>query len=104
MFATICKKNLPPEWTLQQDNMPCHKTKKLKNLFQKNFVTVKDWPAQSPNLNLLENLWDIIKAQIKKDKPQKLDDLRKKKILEQDSQRSLFETHLIYAKETQKSH
>ena len=36
------KENLPPEWTFQQDNVPCHKTKKVKNFFQKNSVTVMD--------------------------------------------------------------
>ena len=72
------KENLPPEWTFQQDSIPWHKTKKVKNFFQKNSVTVINWPAQSPDFNPLEKLWGIIKAQIKKDKSQKLDGLKKK--------------------------
>ena len=35
-----------------------------------------NWPAQSTDLNPLENLWGIIKAQIKKDKPKKLGDAK----------------------------
>ena len=63
--------------------------KKVKNLFQNNSVNMMDWPAQSPDLNPLQNLWGIIKAQIKKDKPEKLNDY----YMEQYYQRSLFETH-----------
>ena len=99
------KENLPPEWTfLQQVNAPCHETEKVKNFFQK--ILGLWWIGQpSSNLNPLENLWGIKKLQIKKNKPKKLDHLRKKNwYLKQDSQRSLFETHSIYAKETWKSH
>ena len=31
------QKNLSLEWILQQDNASCHKTKKVKNFFQKEF-------------------------------------------------------------------
>ena len=32
----------------EQSKAPCRKTKIVKNFFQKDSVTVMDWPAQSP--------------------------------------------------------
>ena len=50
----------------QQDNAPVHKLKIIGNFFQENEREVLEWPAYSPYLNLIENLWAILKQQLRK--------------------------------------
>ncbi|PKY25042.1 hypothetical protein RhiirB3_439825 [Rhizophagus irregularis] len=36
---------------------------------------ISEWPSNSPDLNLIENLWAIIKSKVEKRMPNNLDDL-----------------------------
>jgi transposase len=44
-----------------QDNAPIHKTQENMELFERSNVDVIDWPAKSPDLNPIENVWAWIK-------------------------------------------
>ena len=56
-------------WMFQDDNAPCHRAKLVKRWMQSHRVVQMNWPAQSPDLNPIENLWHRINEIIAKNKP-----------------------------------
>ena len=47
-----------------QDNAPCHTARLVKDFFTQESISVLPWPAQSPDLNPIENLWALIKRKL----------------------------------------
>ncbi len=50
----------------QQDNAPCHKAQIISDWFLEhdNEFTLLKWPPQSPYLNPIEHLWDVVEREI----------------------------------------
>ena len=72
-YCNILQEHLLPFWqTLDQDAIfvqdgaPPHRAKYTKAWLKKNKVTPMVWPAQSPDLNPIENLWQQVKMAIER--------------------------------------
>ena len=48
------------------DNAPVHRAHTVKNHKDQNEVTSIEWPAQSPDLNIIENIWLYMKRALQK--------------------------------------
>ncbi len=52
------------DFIFQQDLAPAHTAKSTKSWLNDHGVGVLDWPANSPDLNPIENLWGIVKSKM----------------------------------------
>ncbi len=64
------------DFIFQQDLAPAHTAKCTKSWFSDHGVTVLDWPANSPDLNPIENLWGIVKRKMRDTRPNNADELK----------------------------
>uniref|UniRef100_A0A9J8DIX4 SET domain-containing protein n=1 Tax=Cyprinus carpio carpio TaxID=630221 RepID=A0A9J8DIX4_CYPCA len=60
----------------EQDLAPAHTAKSTKSWLNDHGVGVLDWPANSPDLNPIENLWSIVKRKMRNKRPKHADELK----------------------------
>ena len=67
----------PDDVIFQQDNDPKHTSRRAQEWFEENRVTVLPWPASSPDMNLIEHVWDMLDRKVRSRRrlPSNLDDL-----------------------------
>ena len=66
---------IPRGWILQQDNAMCHTCRLVKEWFDEEQITGMNQPAQSLDLNSIENLWVRIKARVPEQNPKSCKEL-----------------------------
>lgn len=64
------------DFIFQHDLAPAHSAKTTGKWFTDHGITVLNWPANSPDLNPIENLWDIVKRKLSDTRPNTLDELK----------------------------
>ncbi len=64
------------DFIFQQDLAPAHTAKGTKSWFNDHGVTVLDWPANSPDLNPIDNLWGIVKRKMRDTRSNNADELK----------------------------
>ena len=58
------------------DGAPCHRSKAVVEFLEQENVQVLDWPGHSPDLNPIENLWNLMKAKVAEKYPSNLNELQ----------------------------
>ena len=73
------KRLIGNKFIFQHDNDPKHSAKTVKSYLQGKTVdatlTVLDWPPQSPNLNIIEAVWDYLDRERNKKQPKSTEEL-----------------------------
>ena len=63
------------KWKLLQDGAPCHTSAQTLDYIRNYIDLVENWPPNSPDLNVIENLWSIIKRRVEELRPGSLQEL-----------------------------
>ena len=66
LWPVITKYKADKPWRYMDDNAPCHRSCEVKTWREENNVPRFPWPAKSPDLNPIENIWLVLKNSVKR--------------------------------------
>ncbi len=64
------------DFIFQQDLAPAHSAKATNTWFKDHGIPVLNWPANSPDLNPIENLWGIVRRKMRYARPNNAEELK----------------------------
>lgn len=79
-YQSLLDEGLPQIYTtrylFQQDGASCHTARSTRQYFvNKSIRLLPDWPSQSADISIIENLWKILKSNVKMRNPQNCEEL-----------------------------
>ncbi|GFX94525.1 transposable element Tcb2 transposase [Trichonephila clavipes] len=54
-------------YIFMQDGAPCHTTRSIKAVLTEQNIPLLDWSGNSPDMNPIENIWELMKREVAKD-------------------------------------
>ncbi|GFW29085.1 uncharacterized protein TNCV_2356431 [Trichonephila clavipes] len=54
-------------YIFMQDGAPCHIDRSIKAFLAEQNTPLLDWPGNSPDMNAIENVWEVMKREVAKD-------------------------------------
>ena len=79
MLTPVCIPHLQNNgrMSLMHDGASSHTARATRALLQANRINALPWPSLSPDLNLIENIWDVIEQRIRSRVPLNIRDIER---------------------------
>lgn len=69
LWDVVMKHFANKPYLFQDDNTPCHASHATKGWKDRNQIPCLPWPAHSPDINIIENAWLLMKNHVKRNIP-----------------------------------